>query len=136
MKPTLQLITLCVSDYFGIEEHILFSRTRRRNVVIPRQIFQYLACKRTSISSAKIGEFGGYLSNYSMDHATVLHSKKMIQNFIDIKDREIVKWVDDIDEEISRRLHLDNPLIVTDVNLLIQVIQHTLSLNINRAIAI
>ena len=70
-----------ICNYFHIEPQKVLSRTRKREILIVRQLIQYMMkwCVDKKLippmSLAKIGEVtGGY------DHATVLHSIRTINN--------------------------------------------------------
>lgn len=64
-----------VSDFYNIEESSLFEKTRRKEVVKPRQIAMYILREDFNISYPTIGEkFGG------RDHTTVIHSCEKVKN--------------------------------------------------------
>ncbi len=62
-----------VCDFYSIEERHLFEKTRRKDVVIPRQIAMYLLREDFNSSYPFIGQkFGG------KDHTTVIHAYEKI----------------------------------------------------------
>ncbi len=67
---------------YAISQHIDVSRInencRKQEVVLPRQIAHYFSKNFTKHPLWKIGKFFG-----NKDHATVIHSSKTIQNYID-----------------------------------------------------
>lgn len=66
-----------VSEFYNIDEAVLFEKTRRKEVVKPRQIAMYLLREDFNISYPTIGEkFGG------RDHTTVIHSCDKVKNDI------------------------------------------------------
>lgn len=66
-----------VSQFYNIEESTLYEKTRRKEVVRPRQIAMYLLREDYSVSYPTIGErFGG------RDHTTVIHSCDKIKDEI------------------------------------------------------
>jgi len=68
-----------VSDFYNIEEVNICDKTRRKEVVRPRQIIMYLLREDFSISFPTIGEkLGG------RDHTTVIHSCEKIKRDIKI----------------------------------------------------
>lgn len=70
-------IKSAVAAYFGIAVELLEGKTRKHEVVLPRQIAMYLAKQLTSLSLKSIGlHFGG------RDHTTVLHSIQMVENYV------------------------------------------------------
>lgn len=79
---TLEQIERLVADHFGINEDILHAKTRKRNVVIARQLSMYLAKNLTTYSLKKIGStFGG------RDHSTVIYSIKTIKDLLDTDEK-------------------------------------------------
>ena len=70
-----------VSEHFNLKEEFLQSKSRKRSVVIARQLSMYLAKNLTTYSLAKIGgTFGG------RDHSTVIYSVKTIKDLLDTDD--------------------------------------------------
>ena len=66
-----------VSDYYNIEESHIYEKTRKKEVVKPRQIIMYLLREDMNISYPSIGEkLGG------RDHTTVIHSCEKIKEDI------------------------------------------------------
>jgi chromosomal replication initiator protein len=83
------LIILAIEDYFKIKFSDLKRKTRKRNIVYPRQLCMYLLCIHTKLSLKYIGElFGG------RDHTTVIHSRELIMDLLQCDTR--VK--DDLDK--------------------------------------
>jgi len=56
----------------------LCMKTREQSIVLPRQICHFIASKNTKHSLKSIGAYFG-----NKDHATVLHSIRTIQGYID-----------------------------------------------------
>ncbi|PIP58066.1 MAG: chromosomal replication initiator protein DnaA [Candidatus Vogelbacteria bacterium CG22_combo_CG10-13_8_21_14_all_37_9] len=66
-----------VSDFYSIEEKILYEKTRRKEVVKPRQIIMYLLREDFNTSYPYIGQkLGG------RDHTTVIHAYEKIKTDI------------------------------------------------------
>lgn len=64
-----------ICSYFGVEEKVIRSKTRLREVVSKRQIAMFMIQHYTKLSLSEIGRmFGG------KDHATVIHSCKAVRN--------------------------------------------------------
>lgn len=81
IKPQKQIlikdIMKIVSGYYNIEEKFLYEKTRRKEVVKPRQIIMYLLREDFSTSYPYIGQkLGG------RDHTTVIHAYEKIKNEI------------------------------------------------------
>ena len=67
-----------VSDFFNISIDHIIGKTRKRNIVIARQLGMYFAKKMTELSLKEIGRHFG-----NRDHTTVMHSIKTINDLID-----------------------------------------------------
>ncbi|HMP67318.1 MAG TPA: chromosomal replication initiator protein DnaA [Candidatus Paceibacterota bacterium] len=68
-----------ISDFFNIDEKSICDKTRKKEVVKPRQIIMYILREDFNISYPTIGEkLGG------RDHTTVIHSCEKIKNDIKI----------------------------------------------------
>lgn len=94
VAPTIEKIQKIVANFYGIKISDLSSQNRSRNFSRPRQIAMYLAKNITSESLPNIGkEFGG------KNHATVIHSVKLIQKMID-SDNKILQEVKELEEKI------------------------------------
>jgi chromosomal replication initiator protein len=64
-----------VSTYFGIEPESIADKTRRKEVVLPRQLTMYILRNDFAISYPTIGDKMG-----GRDHTTVIHSCEKIKN--------------------------------------------------------
>lgn len=78
---TISDIQKSVCEHFNISLSDLKSKSRHRNIVLPRQIFTYLARCHTNTSLPEIGKFLG-----GKDHSTIIHSCKKIEN--ELKENE------------------------------------------------
>ena len=66
-----------IADFYNLEEDIIYKKTRKKEVVKPRQIIMYILREDFNISYPSIGEkLGG------RDHTTVIHSCEKINNDI------------------------------------------------------
>jgi chromosomal replication initiator protein len=64
-----------ISDFYSIEEEAIYEKTRRKEVVKPRQVIMYVLREDFNISFPSIGQkLGG------RDHTTVIHSCDKIKN--------------------------------------------------------
>lgn len=102
MKVNDQVLTIddiihVVCDHFNITEAAVKGRTRKREIVLPRQIIMYLADKHMRMPASRIGRNMG-----GRDHSTVLHSIQLISTRInsDAEFRSMMK-------EIEEKLHLE-----------------------------
>jgi chromosomal replication initiator protein len=72
-------IVKIVADYYRIEEESIYEKTRRKEIIKPRQVAMYILREDFNISYPSIGQkLGG------RDHTTVIHSCEKIKN--DLKD--------------------------------------------------
>ncbi len=75
---TLTEISETVCDKYNVTMAQLVVRTRKRKVVLPRQIGMALSKVKTKHTLDSIGFYWG-----GFDHATVLHSVKTVKNLLD-----------------------------------------------------
>ncbi|MBI4088927.1 chromosomal replication initiator protein DnaA [Candidatus Kaiserbacteria bacterium] len=79
-----------VSNFYGIDEESIYEKTRRREVVRPRQVIMYILREDFSISYPTIGsKLGG------RDHTTVIHSCEKIKREI-LVDNELLTEIQNI----------------------------------------
>lgn len=79
-----------VAEFYGISEDSIYEKTRRREVVRPRQVIMYLLREDFHISYPSIGtKLGG------RDHTTVIHSCEKIKGEIAV-DNELAKEIQSI----------------------------------------
>ncbi len=75
---TVQYIQKLVAEHFEVSVDVLQGKTRKRSIVIARQLSMYLAKNLTDKSLKAIGEnFGG------RDHSTVIYSCKTVQDLME-----------------------------------------------------
>ncbi len=64
-----------VADFYNIEEQLIYDKTRKKEIIKPRQIIMFILREDFNISYPAIGEkLGG------RDHTTVMHSCEKIKN--------------------------------------------------------
>lgn len=68
----LEILQSVICEYFNILPSQLFTNRRYRELIYPRQIFQYVAATHKMSTLTIIGRM------HRKDHATVLHSQKLI----------------------------------------------------------
>ncbi len=79
-----------VAEFYGISEESIYEKTRRREVVRPRQVIMYLLREDFRISYPSIGtKLGG------RDHTTVIHSCEKIKGEIAV-DQTLAKEIQNI----------------------------------------
>lgn len=76
-------IVKVVADYYRIEEENIYEKTRRKEIIKPRQVAMYLLREDFNISYPSIGQkLGG------RDHTTVIHSCEKIK--VDLKNDPVL----------------------------------------------
>lgn len=79
-----------VAAFYGIDEESIYEKTRRREVVRPRQVIMYILREDFSISYPTIGtKLGG------RDHTTVIHSCEKIKREV-VVDTDLAKEIQSI----------------------------------------
>lgn len=88
-------IVKIVADYYGINDSFIYNKTRRKDIIKPRQIIMYLLREEFNISYPSIGDkLGG------RDHTTVIHSYEKIKRELK-EDPQLIKEVEDLKAMIS-----------------------------------
>jgi len=74
---SVQDVVKTVADFYNIDEESIYQKTRRKEIVKPRQVVMYILREEFSVSFPSIGQkLGG------RDHTTVIHSCDKIKNDI------------------------------------------------------
>ena len=96
---TVEFIQKLVADHFKVPVETLAGKTRKRSIVVARQLSMYLAKNMTNKSLKSIGEmFGG------RDHSTVIYSCKTVQDLLDTDDA-IKEDVNELERKIKLSLN-------------------------------
>jgi chromosomal replication initiator protein len=83
-------IVKTVADYYHVNDSLIYNKTRRKDIIKPRQIIMYILREEYDISYPVIGDkLGG------RDHTTVIHSYEKIKKELE-KDPHLAKEIDDI----------------------------------------
>jgi chromosomal replication initiator protein len=81
-KTTIVQLIKTVAEFYNISEKDIFEKTRKKQIVLPRQIAMYLLREDFNSSYPYIGEkFGG------KDHTTVIHAYEKISNDVKINEK-------------------------------------------------
>jgi chromosomal replication initiator protein len=79
-----------VAEFYGIDEESIYEKTRRKEVVRPRQVIMYILREDFSVSYPTIGtKLGG------RDHTTVIHSCEKIKREV-AEDAVLAKEIQDV----------------------------------------
>ena len=97
-KPiTIDNIISKVCAHYDLDESVIHTKSRKREIVQIRQIAMYLAKKHTEISASKIGILIG-----NRDHATVLHACKTVKDLIEIN-KSFKSDIEEIEAALKRK---------------------------------
>lgn len=89
-----------VAAFFGTRPEVLASRSRRRDILVPRQLAMYLAHRHTEASLTEIGRGLG------RDHPSVRNAIMRIERQI-LENAPLRYQVEALSERIDRRLTAD-----------------------------
>jgi len=93
---SIEMIQKIVSEYYSIKEDLMRAKTRKKEIVLARQLSMYLAKEMTNFALKTIGlHFGG------RDHSTVIHACQTIEKKIK-SDKKFAQET----EEIRRKIEL------------------------------
>jgi len=94
-EVTVGQIQKIVADHFKVSENALRAKTRRQEIVLPRQVAMYLSKSFTRASLKTIGlHFGG------RDHSTIIHACKTVEAMLG-DDESIRSHVEQLARQIS-----------------------------------
>lgn len=85
-----------VCEYFGIKREDLLSKSRKREIALPRQLAMYFSKEFTNSTFSKIGEEMG-----GKDHSTVMYACDTIKDVSKI-DKEMKKYVKELSDKIRK----------------------------------
>ncbi|MBR9976089.1 MAG: chromosomal replication initiator protein DnaA, partial [Bacteroidetes bacterium] len=92
---TVEQIQKVVADNFNVLENALRAKSRKQEVVLPRQVAMYLAKNLTRASLKTIGlHFGG------RDHSTIIHACKSIERAVQADD-SLREKVEQLEKQLS-----------------------------------
>ena len=74
-KVTIEDILKTLCKHWSVSQEEVFSKSRKANIVMVRQVAMYMAQQHTKLTSSKIGLFIG-----GRNHATVLHSIRQVKD--------------------------------------------------------
>lgn len=94
---TAESVISAVTGYYRINKSDLLGKSKKKEIVIPRQICCYLMCELLSLPLISIGKVLG-----GRDHTTVLYSRDKVDEMCRVNDK-IAKDVDDIKNIILKK---------------------------------
>jgi chromosomal replication initiation ATPase DnaA len=75
-----------IQKEFGVTQEQIASKSRKRAIVVYRQLFCYFVMEHRILSLKAVGDLIG-----NRDHTTVIHSVNTIKDLIDVEDPDILK---------------------------------------------
>jgi chromosomal replication initiator protein len=97
-KPiTIEEIIAKVCEHYKMDESVLHTKSRKREIVQVRQVAMYLAKKHTDTSTSKIGYLIG-----KRDHATVIHACKIMKDLVEV-DKDMKAEIEEIEASLKTR---------------------------------
>ena len=97
-KPiTIEEIIAKVCEHYKMDESVLHTKSRKREIVQVRQVAMYLAKKHTDTSTSKIGYLIG-----KRDHATVIHACKIMKDLVEV-DKDMKAEIEEIEASFKTR---------------------------------
>lgn len=106
-----------VSKYYNVDNEVLKTNTRKREICFPRQVAMYLIKDHTNLSLAHIGGvFNG------KDHATVLHARRTVLNLTEsdkqVKEdlQKLTKVIKFKSSALKRNINMDKEFYYIDFN--------------------
>ena len=100
LEPLMSHIVALVRKHTGYSVDELKVRSRKRHLVVARQLNMYFMKRHTRFSLAVIG------SIFNRDHATVLHAQKTIDDLIET-DKRIRNLFKIIEDEVDTYKNID-----------------------------
>ena len=85
----------CDVNRVGLD--VIQSKKKKDEIVVIRQMYCYFARKYTMSNLKTIGEL------VNRDHATVIHSIKIIENMISVKEQDYYKTIMKLESKFSRQ---------------------------------
>ncbi|MCD8201416.1 MAG: chromosomal replication initiator protein DnaA [Clostridia bacterium] len=87
----------CVSTYYKCEKKDIIGKSKKKEVVLPRQVCCYLMCDLLSLPLIAVGNALG-----GRDHTTILYSRNKVEEMMKVNDK-IAKDVDDIKNMVLKK---------------------------------
>ncbi|WP_071145714.1 chromosomal replication initiator protein DnaA [Bacteroides ihuae] len=84
--------------HFELDPTMIHTKSRKREVVLVRQVAMYLAKKHTDFSSSRIGQLIG-----NKDHATVLHACKIVKEQCEV-DKSFCSDIENIETSLKKKI--------------------------------
>jgi chromosomal replication initiation ATPase DnaA len=93
---TYEDIAKAVCNTLNVTYERTITRSRKREVVIARQLIFFYARNYTNLSHSKVAEYLGY-----RDHSTSIHSVSTVNELIQAKDAIMLKSIEGINQHLN-----------------------------------
>lgn len=97
VEVNIDYIQKFVANYFGTSIEDMKGKTRKREIVVPRQVSMFLAKEHTNMSLKAIGYHFG-----NRDHSTVIHAIKTVNDMMDT-DQKFYGMMQDILKKVKMK---------------------------------
>ncbi len=97
-EVSIDYIQKYVANYYNIDVALLKSKTRKQEIVQPRQVAMYFSKLYTTHSLATIGDYFG-----GKDHSTVIHSVRTVENLIQT-DKKLKAKIKDMQKKLKLKV--------------------------------
>jgi len=101
-QKSLHELFVIVCLYLKVDAHKAISKSRKRELAYARQLFFFLTIEHTQ--NVSLGSIGRFTSG--RDHATVIHGRQVIKDFISWKHTATGKKVQNDINEITKLINL------------------------------
>jgi len=94
----MDFIQKTVAEYFKVTQEDLKAKTRKKEIVVARQVAMYFSKEHTNLSLKSIGyHFGG------RDHSTVIHALQTVNEVLEV-DRRFQRIVEDLRKKFQMKI--------------------------------
>ena len=91
-----QNIVEVVANYYNISVDELKTKSRKSEVILPRQICIYLIRRKTKLSYPQIAKY------FNHHHTSIIYTFTTISNFLSINDKNIVNDVNNLNKILNK----------------------------------
>lgn len=97
-------LLLMICEVIGVDVSVAKQKTRKGEVVLARQMYNYYARRNYPYTHLK-----DIAKLVNQDHTSVVHSTKLIRDYIAVQDQKILHTMDLIDQRLKMKPHENKP---------------------------
>lgn len=107
-----------VCDYVGINPDSLFTKSRKREIMLAKHVCMYVFKKKFGLTHNDIGKLFPR-EGEPMDHTSVMHAYRTVEDCMDVNDESVSKYVRaamdyvDIHFSLGESEHNNNLLLIS-----------------------